>query len=83
MKPIIFLAGTPEYKFLKENQPLIEKALLHSFQIGYQCGESNAINNQLKEVTDIGDMIEETEKLFERNVKYGTLDSVKHLILED
>ena len=83
MKPIIFLAGTPEYKFLKENQPLIEKALLHSFQIGYQCGESDSINNQLKESIEIPDMIEKTEKLFERNVKYGTLDSVKHLIFED
>ena len=83
MKPIIFLAGTPEYKFLKENQPLIEKALLHSFQIGYQCGESDAINNQLKESIEIPDMIEKTEKLFERNVKYGTLDSVKHLTFED
>ena len=83
MKSIIFLAGTPEYKFLKENQPLIEKALLHSFQIGYQCGESDAINNQLKESIEIPDMIEKTEKLFERNVKYGTLDSVKHLIFED
>ena len=83
MKPIIFLAGTPEYKFLKENQPLIEKALLHSFQAGYQCGEINAITHQLKEVTDIGDMIEETEKLFERNVKYGSYDVIKHIILED
>ena len=83
MKPIIFLAGTPEYKFLKENQTLIEKALLHSFQVGYQCGESNAINHQLKEVTDIGDMIEVTEKLFERNVRYGVDDVIKQIIIED
>jgi len=83
MEPIIFLAGTSEYKILKQIQPLIEQALLHSFQAGYQCGESNAINKQLKEFSEIPDMIEETEKLFERNVKYGSYESVKQLIFED
>ena len=64
MKPIIFLAGTPEYKILKEIQPLIKQELLHSFQAGYQCGEWNVVDKGLKESSEILDMLENTERFF-------------------
>jgi hypothetical protein len=83
MESIIFLAGTPEYKILKEIQPLIKQALLHSFQAGYQCGEWNVIDKGLKESSEIPDMIEDTERIFEKYLNDGRYKSVIKLIIED
>lgn len=84
MKPIIFLAGTPEYKILQELKPTIKQAIFDAFSSGYFNGEFHAIMSKSKEPSSQEVINEITLKAMKGDVPYD-IDSaiVRYLIIED